>query len=104
MEGFTLTVEMIDKEISNLQSIIDSKQSELDKLIKDSRNLTERIEVFKRLEKVVKEDILKRIAEKNITMLADDRFKMIPDINNVDSTIKQFSQLIEYLEEIKKDI
>lgn len=103
MEGFTLTTDMIDKEIENFRGIINGKQSELDIILEESRVLTERIEIFKRLEKVVKEDLLKRVVEKNIEMLADERFKKLPTINKLESTINQFSQLINYLEGLKDD-
>lgn len=101
---FTLTVEMIDTEIENFQGIIHDKQIELDKLLEETHKLNGRIEIFKRLNDMAEEEVLKRVTTKNIQMFADELHGKIPNINGVKSTIKQFSQLVEYLEEMKKDL
>ncbi|MFJ8103363.1 hypothetical protein [Lysinibacillus sp. NPDC096212] len=101
---FTLTVEMIDAEIENFQGIIQDKQVELDKLLEETQTLNGRIEIFKRLNGMVEEEVLKRVTTKNTQALTDEVFNKIPTINGVKSTIKQFSKLVEYLEEMKKNL
>ncbi|MEY2363259.1 hypothetical protein R6U76_19695 [Lysinibacillus capsici] len=104
MLDFTLTVEMVDNEIEIYQGIINEKQTEIDKLLEETQKLNGRIEIFKRLNGMVEEEVLKRVTTKNMQALSDEVFGKIPTINGLKSTIRQFSQLIEYLEEMKKDL
>ena len=104
MIDFTLTVEMIDNEIENLQGIINDKQTEVDKLIEETQKLNGRIEIFKRLNEMVEEEVLKRVTTKNMQSLVDEVYNKIPNVNGLKSTIRQFSQLVEYLEEMKRDL
>lgn len=95
---------MVDNEIEIFQGIINDKQTELDKLLEEIQKLNGRIEIFKRLNEMVEEEVLKRVTTKNTQALADEVFDKIPTINGLKSTIKQFSQLVDYLEEMKKDL
>lgn len=104
MEDVRITAELIDKEIELYQDVIQQYQSKLDDLNERTLALTERIEVLQKLQPKVSELILQQITAKNLQIVVDERFSLIPGLNGNQSNIKNYQKLINYLEEIKLEL
>ncbi|MEG0259181.1 MAG: hypothetical protein RR651_04850 [Lysinibacillus sp.] len=104
MEDYKISVETVDREIERFKGLVNARQEELDKSLELLKSRTERIDVLKTVEERLQDGPPKVIVQKTYQFEADERFKLIPEVNNHEVNIKHYNNIIEKLEELKRSL
>lgn len=104
MEQTSITIEAIDKEITFCENFIGEFETKLEKLQERTKHLTERLDVLRAVYEKLPVGMTKEIVQGNIGLVADERFDLIPEINKCTSNIKHYNEIIDNLNELKKEI
>jgi len=103
-EETPLTVEAIENEIRISEEVINDFEKRLERLTEEYKALTERLIVLRAVNDKIGNNGTKVLVEENIRYIADERFKLIPEIKGKRANIEHYRKIIDKLNEIKNEL